>query len=67
MKEKYVVRLRHEWESYQTVEVQAENASEAVDLALEKSDAAASYDEAGVDSMGCDFWDFEEEPDEEEE
>lgn len=67
MKQKYVVKLRHEWESWQTVEVQAEDKDQAVELALEKSDAAASHDEAGVDPTGCDFWDFEEEPDEEEE
>ena len=64
MKQKYVVKLRHEWESWQTIEVQAEDKDQAVELALEKSDAAASHDEGGIDPTGCDFWDFEEEPDE---
>ena len=65
MKQKYIVRLRHEWESYQTVEVQAEDKGQAVELALKEADAAASHDEGGVDATDCDFWDFEEEPDEE--
>lgn len=65
MKQKYIVRLRHEWESFQTVQVQAENKEEAVEFALLNADAAASHDEGGVDATDCDFWDFEEEPDEE--
>ena len=46
MKQKYIVRLRHEWESFQTVQVQAENKEEAVEFALLNADAAASHDEA---------------------
>ena len=52
---KYTVRLRHQWESYQWVEVEANDEDEAVEL--EMADPAASHEESGIDHVDFDYWD----------
>ena len=54
---KYTVKLRHQWESYQEVEVEANDEDEAVELALEMADPAASHEESGIDHVDFDYWD----------
>ena len=57
---KFSVKLRHQWESYQEIEIEADNATKAVELALEKAAPAVSHDEGGIDHCDVDYWDHEE-------
>ena len=56
---KYTVKLRHQWESYQEVEVEAKDEDEALELALEMGDPALydTEDESGIQHVDFDYWD----------